>query len=115
MFSFKNDKCRKSDQTKKINANLHNGECQHCKEVLLQELAKHSKYKPFQSLKNGLNIYKTVNILIMCRPGALCEPKVCAKYVKKKKRHCYSEGRKEGKTIENNLNCNYRRNCRRKR
>uniref|UniRef100_A0A8C0QV79 Uncharacterized protein n=1 Tax=Canis lupus dingo TaxID=286419 RepID=A0A8C0QV79_CANLU len=53
MFSFKNDKCHKSDQTKKINANLHNGEGQHCKEVLLQELAKHSKYKPFQSLKNG--------------------------------------------------------------
>uniref|UniRef100_A0A8C0SWA9 Uncharacterized protein n=2 Tax=Canis lupus familiaris TaxID=9615 RepID=A0A8C0SWA9_CANLF len=61
MFSFKNDKCHKSDQTKKINANLHNGEGQHCKEVLLQELAKHSKYKPFQKFFKKQKPHKNPN------------------------------------------------------
>ncbi|XP_027471580.1 uncharacterized protein C9orf85 homolog isoform X3 [Zalophus californianus] len=43
-FSFKNDKFDKSVQTKKINAKLHDGVCQHCKEVL-EWRVKYSKYK----------------------------------------------------------------------
>ncbi|XP_036749358.2 uncharacterized protein C9orf85 homolog isoform X2 [Manis pentadactyla] len=43
-FSFRNDKFDKTVQTKKINAKLHDGVCQHCKEVL-EWRVKYSKYK----------------------------------------------------------------------
>uniref|UniRef100_A0A8W4FB46 Chromosome 1 C9orf85 homolog n=1 Tax=Sus scrofa TaxID=9823 RepID=A0A8W4FB46_PIG len=49
-FSFKNDKFDKSVQTKKINAKLHDGVCQHCKEVL-EWRVKYSKYKPLSKPK----------------------------------------------------------------
>ncbi|XP_012309367.1 uncharacterized protein C9orf85 homolog isoform X2 [Aotus nancymaae] len=49
-FSFKNDKFDKSVQTKKVNAKLHDGVCQHCKEVL-EWRVKYSKYKPLSKPK----------------------------------------------------------------
>nr|XP_045229062.1 uncharacterized protein C9orf85 homolog isoform X2 [Macaca fascicularis] len=49
-FSFKNDKFDKSVQTKKINAKLHDGVCQRCKEVL-EWRVKYSKYKPLTKPK----------------------------------------------------------------
>ncbi|XP_045879696.1 uncharacterized protein C9orf85 homolog isoform X2 [Meles meles] len=49
-FSFKNDKFDKSVQTKKINAKLHDGVCQRCKEVL-EWRVKYSKYKPLSKPK----------------------------------------------------------------
>ncbi|XP_032146580.1 uncharacterized protein C9orf85 homolog isoform X1 [Sapajus apella] len=49
-FSFKNDKFDKSVQTKKINAKLHDGVCQHCKEVL-EWRVKYSKYRPLSKPK----------------------------------------------------------------
>ncbi|XP_035158461.3 uncharacterized protein C9orf85 homolog isoform X3 [Callithrix jacchus] len=53
-FSFKNDKFDKSVQTKKINAKLHDGVCQHCKEVL-EWRVKYSKYKPLSKPKKWFN------------------------------------------------------------
>ncbi|XP_047555726.1 uncharacterized protein C9orf85 homolog isoform X3 [Lutra lutra] len=53
-FSFKNDKFDKSVQTKKINAKLHDGVCQRCKEVL-EWRVKYSKYKPLSKPKKWFN------------------------------------------------------------
>ncbi|XP_038940247.1 uncharacterized protein C9orf85 homolog isoform X4 [Rattus norvegicus] len=52
-FTFKNDKFDKSVQTKKINAKLHDGVCQRCKEVL-EWRVKYSKYKPLSKPKKWL-------------------------------------------------------------
>ncbi|KAM8962877.1 guanine deaminase isoform 4-T5 [Lycaon pictus] len=52
-FSFKNDKFDKSVQTKKINAKLHDGVCQRCKEVL-EWRVKYSKYKPLSKPKKWI-------------------------------------------------------------
>uniref|UniRef100_A0A9L0RS16 Chromosome 23 C9orf85 homolog n=1 Tax=Equus caballus TaxID=9796 RepID=A0A9L0RS16_HORSE len=83
-FSFKNDKFDKSVQTKKINAKLHDGVCQRCKEVL-EWRVKYSKYKPLSKPKKCVKcLQKTVkdSYHIMCRPCA-CELDVCAKCGKK--------------------------------
>uniref|UniRef100_G1QJV7 Uncharacterized protein n=1 Tax=Nomascus leucogenys TaxID=61853 RepID=G1QJV7_NOMLE len=83
-FSFKNDKFDKSVQTKKINAKLHDGVCQRCKEVL-EWRVKYSKYKPLSKPKKCVKcLQKTVkdSYHIMCRPCA-CELEVCAKCGKK--------------------------------
>ncbi|XP_072877624.1 uncharacterized protein C9orf85 homolog isoform X4 [Chlorocebus sabaeus] len=83
-FSFKNDKFDKSVQTKKINAKLHDGVCQRCKEVL-EWRVKYSKYKPLTKPKKCVKcLQKTVkdSYHIMCRPCA-CELEVCAKCGKK--------------------------------
>ncbi|KAL1786751.1 hypothetical protein HispidOSU_024854 [Sigmodon hispidus] len=83
-FTFKNDKFDKSIQTKKINAKLHDGVCQHCKEVL-EWRVKYSKYKPLSKPKKCVRcLQKTVkdSYHIMCRPCA-CELEVCAKCGKK--------------------------------
>ncbi|XP_049752931.1 uncharacterized protein C9orf85 homolog isoform X2 [Loxodonta africana] len=53
-FSFKNDKFDKSVQTKKINAKLHDGVCQRCKEVL-EWRVKYSKYKPLSKPKKWVS------------------------------------------------------------
>nr|XP_033780542.1 uncharacterized protein C9orf85 homolog isoform X2 [Geotrypetes seraphini] len=47
---FKNNKFDCSLQTKKINAKLHDGVCQHCKEVL-EWRVKFSKYKTLSQPK----------------------------------------------------------------
>ncbi|XP_039097517.1 uncharacterized protein C9orf85 homolog [Hyaena hyaena] len=83
-FSFKNDKFDKSIQTKKINAKLHDGVCQHCKEVL-EWRVKYSKYKPLSKPKKCVKcLQKSVkdSYHIMCRRCA-CELEVCAKCGKK--------------------------------
>uniref|UniRef100_H0X4I9 Chromosome 9 open reading frame 85 n=1 Tax=Otolemur garnettii TaxID=30611 RepID=H0X4I9_OTOGA len=83
-FSFKNDKFDKSVQTKKINAKLHDGVCQRCKEVL-EWRVKYSKYKPLSKPKKCVKcLQKTVkdSYHIMCRPCAY-ELEVCAKCGKK--------------------------------
>lgn len=79
-FTFKNDKFDKSVQTKKINAKLHDGVCQRCKEVL-EWRVKYSKYKPLSKPKKCVKcLQKTVkdSYHIMCRPCA-CKLEVCAK------------------------------------
>ncbi|XP_057634067.1 uncharacterized protein C9orf85 homolog [Chionomys nivalis] len=83
-FTFKNDKFDKSVQTKKINAKLHDGVCQRCKEVL-EWRVKYSKYKPLSKPKKCVKcLQKTVkdSYHIICRPCA-CELEVCAKCGKK--------------------------------
>ncbi|XP_029775334.1 uncharacterized protein C9orf85 homolog isoform X3 [Suricata suricatta] len=59
-FSFKNDKFDKSIQTKKINAKLHDGVCQHCKEVL-EWRVKYSKYKPLSKPKKWFQNPKDIH------------------------------------------------------
>ncbi|CAM5146355.1 unnamed protein product [Natator depressus] len=81
---FKNDKYDTSAQRKKINAKLHDGVCQHCKEVL-EWRVKFSKYKPLSKPKKCVKcLQKTVkdSYHIICRSCA-CELEVCAKCGKK--------------------------------
>ncbi|XP_001373385.1 uncharacterized protein C9orf85 homolog isoform X2 [Monodelphis domestica] len=83
-FSFKNDKFDTSVQTKRINAKLHEGVCQHCKEVL-EWRVKYSKYKPLSKPKKCVKCsQKTVkdSYHMICRPCAY-ELEVCAKCGKK--------------------------------
>ncbi|XP_051818079.1 uncharacterized protein C9orf85 homolog [Antechinus flavipes] len=83
-FSFKNDKFDTSIQTKRINAKLHDGVCQHCKGVL-EWRVKYSKYKPLSKPKKCIKcLQKTVkdSYHTICRPCA-CELEVCAKCGKK--------------------------------
>ncbi|XP_035579563.1 uncharacterized protein C9orf85 homolog isoform X2 [Zalophus californianus] len=65
-FSFKNDKFDKSVQTKKINAKLHDGVCQHCKEVL-EWRVKYSKYKLLSKPKKCHTTF-----LFSCEPLVMC-------------------------------------------
>ncbi|XP_004591902.1 uncharacterized protein C9orf85 homolog isoform X2 [Ochotona princeps] len=84
VFAFKNDRHDKSVQTKKINAKLHEGVCQRCKEVL-EWRVKYSKYKPLSKPKKCVKcLQKTVkdSYHIICRQCA-CELEVCAKCGKK--------------------------------
>ncbi|XP_059128979.1 uncharacterized protein C9orf85 homolog [Peromyscus eremicus] len=84
VFTFKNDKFDKSVQTKKINAKLHDGVCQCCKEVL-EWRVKYSKYKPLSKPKKCVKCLQKIvkdSYHIMCRPCA-CELEVCAKCRKK--------------------------------
>ncbi|XP_074058975.1 uncharacterized protein C9orf85 homolog isoform X3 [Macrotis lagotis] len=83
-FSFRNDKFDTSVQTKKINAKLHDGVCQHCKQVL-EWRVKYSKYKPLSKPKKCVKcLQKTVkdSYHMICRSCA-CELEVCAKCGKK--------------------------------
>ncbi|XP_021550100.1 uncharacterized protein C9orf85 homolog [Neomonachus schauinslandi] len=114
-FSFKNDKFDKSVQTKKINAKLHDGVCQHCKEVL-EWRVKYSKYKPLSKPKKCVKcLQKSVkdSYYIMCRACA-CELEVCAKCGKKEDIVIpfNKESEKTGNP-ESNLRSNHR-SCRRK-
>uniref|UniRef100_A0A8B9YKJ1 Chromosome 9 open reading frame 85 n=1 Tax=Bos mutus grunniens TaxID=30521 RepID=A0A8B9YKJ1_BOSMU len=138
-FSFKNDKFDKSVQTKKINAKLHDGVCQRCKEVL-EWRVKYSKYKPlskpkkcYSVLTSSLNVFpfpfweemlkfgsvkclqKTVkdSYHIMCRPCA-CELEVCAKCGKKEDVVIpFNKEPEKTENVENNLRSSHRRSCRR--
>uniref|UniRef100_A0A8D0HFZ1 Chromosome 9 open reading frame 85 n=1 Tax=Sphenodon punctatus TaxID=8508 RepID=A0A8D0HFZ1_SPHPU len=77
---FKNDKYGVSPQCKKINGKLHDGVCQHCKEVL-EWRVKFSKYKPLSKPKKCVKcLQKTVkdSYHIICRPCA-SELELCAK------------------------------------
>ncbi|GAB1302273.1 hypothetical protein APTSU1_001751100 [Apodemus speciosus] len=103
----------------KINAKLHDGVCQRCKEVL-EWRVKYSKYKPLSKPKKWLTgsvkcLQKTVkdSYHIMCRPCA-CELEVCAKCGKKEE--IVIPFNKEPETSENTENevSNHRRSCKRK-
>uniref|UniRef100_A0A8D0W679 Uncharacterized protein n=1 Tax=Sus scrofa TaxID=9823 RepID=A0A8D0W679_PIG len=126
-FSFKNDKFDKSVQTKKINAKLHDGVCQHCKEVL-EWRVKYSKYKPLSKPKKWYWKYsqlkdcplpqaivkclqKTVkdSYHIICRPCA-SELEVCAKCGKKEDIVIpFNKEPEKTENIENSLRSNHRR------
>ncbi|MXQ79011.1 hypothetical protein E5288_WYG000226 [Bos mutus] len=114
-FSFKNDKFDKSVQTKKINAKLHDGVCQRCKEVL-EWRVKYSKYKPLSKPKKCVKcLQKTVkdSYHIMCRPCA-CELEVCAKCGKKEDVVIpFNKEPEKTENVENNLRSSHRRSCRR--
>ncbi|XP_061484063.1 uncharacterized protein C9orf85 homolog isoform X2 [Rhineura floridana] len=77
---FKNDKYDTSAQRKKINAKLHEGVCQHCKEVL-EWRVKFNKYKPLTQPKKCVKcLQKTIkdSYHIICKSCA-CELDLCAK------------------------------------
>ncbi|XP_077004541.1 uncharacterized protein C9orf85 homolog isoform X3 [Tamandua tetradactyla] len=134
-FSFKNDKFDKSVQTKKINAKLHEGVCQHCKEVL-EWRVKYSKYKALSKPKKWVEyqsslftklpshhtresttsgaelcvkcLQKTVkdSYHIICRPCA-CELEVCAKCGRKKDIVIpFNKEPEKTENTENNLSSN---------
>ncbi|XP_015672186.1 uncharacterized protein C9orf85 homolog [Protobothrops mucrosquamatus] len=82
--AFRNDKYDSSAQRKKINAKLHEGLCQHCKEVLEWRI-KFNKYKPLTQAKKCIKcLQKTVkdSYHIICKSCA-CELELCAKCGKK--------------------------------
>ncbi|XP_048188462.1 uncharacterized protein C9orf85 homolog isoform X2 [Perognathus longimembris pacificus] len=98
----------------KINAKLHDGVCQHCKEVL-EWRVKYSKYKPLSKPKKCVKcLQKTVkdSYHIICRPCA-CELEVCAKCGKKE--DIVIPFNKEPERTENGENdqSSHRRNCKR--
>uniref|UniRef100_A0A8C2T7S9 Chromosome 9 open reading frame 85 n=1 Tax=Coturnix japonica TaxID=93934 RepID=A0A8C2T7S9_COTJA len=83
--AFKNDKYDTSARLKKINAKLHDGVCQHCKDIL-EWRVKFSKYKLLSKPKKCVKcLQKAVKdpYHIICRP---CASKlgVCAKCGKEK-------------------------------
>ncbi|XP_077200922.1 uncharacterized protein C9orf85 homolog [Paroedura picta] len=78
--AFRNDKHDASAQRKKMNAKLHDGLCQHCKEVL-EWRVKFNKYKPLTKPKKCVKcLQKTVkdSYHIVCKACA-CELELCAK------------------------------------
>ncbi|KAM6469904.1 uncharacterized protein C9orf85 homolog isoform 1-T1 [Liasis olivaceus] len=78
--AFRNDKYDTSAQRKKINAKLHEGLCQHCKEVL-EWRVKFNKYKPLTQAKKCIKcLQKTVkdSYHIICKSCAY-ELELCAK------------------------------------
>ncbi|XP_072815690.1 uncharacterized protein C9orf85 homolog isoform X2 [Vicugna pacos] len=98
--------------TQKINAKLHDGVCQRCKEIL-EWRVKYGKYKPLSKPKKCVKcLQKTVkdSYHIMCRPCA-CELEVCAKCGKKE--DIVIPFNKEPEDTENHLCSNHRKSCRR--
>lgn len=82
--AFKNDKYGASAQVKKAKSKVHDGLCQHCKDVLEWKV-KYNKYKPLtQSRKCVKCLQKTVKDAyhIICKPCAL-KLELCAKCGKK--------------------------------
>ncbi|XP_005063824.1 uncharacterized protein C9orf85 homolog isoform X1 [Mesocricetus auratus] len=111
-FTFKNDKFDKSVQTKKINAKLHDGVCQRCKEVL-EWRVKYSKYKPLSKPKKCVKcLQKTVkdSYHTICRPCA-CELEVCAKCGKKEEIVIPFNKEPEASVNTENQGSNHKRSC----
>uniref|UniRef100_A0AC11DWG6 Chromosome 9 open reading frame 85 n=1 Tax=Ovis aries TaxID=9940 RepID=A0AC11DWG6_SHEEP len=104
----------KYSKNKKINAKLHDGVCQRCKEVL-EWRVKYSKYKPLSKPKKCVKcLQKTVkdSYHIMCRPCA-CELEVCAKCGKREDIVIpFNKEPEKTENVENNL-CSSHRSCRR--
>ncbi|XP_030647759.1 uncharacterized protein C9orf85 homolog [Chanos chanos] len=78
--AFKNDKYGASVHVKKANAKVHDGLCQHCKDVLEWKV-KYNKYKPLTQPRKCVKCsQKTVKDAyhIMCKPCALTL-QLCAK------------------------------------
>ncbi|XP_077004540.1 uncharacterized protein C9orf85 homolog isoform X2 [Tamandua tetradactyla] len=92
----------------KINAKLHEGVCQHCKEVL-EWRVKYSKYKALSKPKKCVKcLQKTVkdSYHIICRPCA-CELEVCAKCGRKKDIVIpFNKEPEKTENTENNLSSN---------
>ncbi|XP_057403559.1 uncharacterized protein C9orf85 homolog isoform X1 [Balaenoptera acutorostrata] len=99
---------------KKINAKLHDGVCQHCKEVL-EWRVKYSKYKPLSKPKKCVKcLQKTVkdSYHIMCRPCA-CDLEVCAKCGKREDVVIpFNKEPEKTENVENNLHSSHRRSRR---
>ncbi|XP_016321588.1 uncharacterized protein C9orf85 homolog [Sinocyclocheilus anshuiensis] len=82
--AFKNDKYGASAQVKKAKAKVHDGLCQHCKDVLEWKV-KYNKYKPLTQPRKCVKcLQKTVKdaYLIICKPCAL-KLELCLKCGKK--------------------------------
>ncbi|XP_050966246.1 uncharacterized protein C9orf85 homolog [Labeo rohita] len=82
--AFKNDKYGATAQVKKAKAKVHDGLCQHCKDVLEWKV-KYSKYKPLTQPRKCVKcLQKTVKDAyhIICKPCAL-KLELCAKCGKK--------------------------------
>ncbi|XP_048043514.1 uncharacterized protein C9orf85 homolog [Megalobrama amblycephala] len=82
--AFKNDKYGASAQVKKAKTKVHDGVCQHCKDVLEWKV-KYNKYKPLTQLRKCVKcLQKTVKDAyhIICKPCAL-KLELCAKCGKK--------------------------------
>ncbi|XP_041955806.1 uncharacterized protein C9orf85 homolog [Alosa alosa] len=82
--AFKNDKYGATAQQKKANEKVHDGVCQHCKEVLEWKV-KYNKYKPLTQQRKCVKcLQKTVKDAyhIICKPCAL-KLELCAKCGKK--------------------------------
>ncbi|XP_060234689.1 uncharacterized protein C9orf85 homolog [Meriones unguiculatus] len=112
-FTFKNDKFDKSVQTKTINAKLHDGVCQPCKEVLEWSI-KYSKYKPLSKPNTCVKCSQKAvkdSYHIMCRPCAY-ELQVCAKCGKKE--DIVIPFNKEISESSENQGFNHGRSCKRK-
>ncbi|XP_008254593.1 uncharacterized protein C9orf85 homolog isoform X2 [Oryctolagus cuniculus] len=99
----------------RINAKLHEGVCQRCKEVL-EWRVKYSKYKPLSKPKKCVKcLQKTVkdSYHIMCRLCAY-ELEVCAKCGKKEDIVIpFNKEPEKSENIDSNLSSNCRGNCRR--
>lgn len=78
--AYKNDKYGATAQVKKANSKVHDGLCQHCKDVLEWKV-KYNKYKPLTQPRKCVKcLQKTVKDAyhIMCKPCAL-KLELCAK------------------------------------
>ncbi|KAM4706443.1 uncharacterized protein C9orf85 homolog [Discoglossus pictus] len=78
--AYRNNKYECSATTKKLNSKLHDGVCQHCKDVL-EWRVKYSKFKPLSQPKKCVKcLQKTVrdSYHIICKPCAM-KLEVCAK------------------------------------
>ncbi|KAL4623160.1 hypothetical protein GN956_G19355 [Arapaima gigas] len=83
--AFKNNKYGASVQVKVANAKVHDGVCQHCKDILEWKV-KYNKYKPLTQPRKCVKcLQKTVRdaYCIICRPCALSQG-ACAKCGKEK-------------------------------
>lgn len=82
--AFRNDKYGASLQVKKAKTKVHDGLCQHCRDVIEWKV-KYNKYKPLTQPRKCVKcLQKTVKdaYYIICRPCAL-QLKLCAKCGKK--------------------------------
>ncbi|XP_008334976.2 uncharacterized protein C9orf85 homolog [Cynoglossus semilaevis] len=82
--AFKNDKYGATVQIKNAKSKIHNGLCQHCKDVLEWKV-KYSKYKPLTQPKKCVKCsQKTVKDAyhIVCKPCSL-QLEICCKCGKK--------------------------------
>ncbi|XP_051714728.1 uncharacterized protein C9orf85 homolog isoform X4 [Oryctolagus cuniculus] len=107
--------CCRWSINQRINAKLHEGVCQRCKEVL-EWRVKYSKYKPLSKPKKCVKcLQKTVkdSYHIMCRLCAY-ELEVCAKCGKKEDIVIpFNKEPEKSENIDSNLSSNCRGNCRR--
>ncbi|XP_067263772.1 uncharacterized protein C9orf85 homolog [Chanodichthys erythropterus] len=101
--AFKNDKYGASAQVKKAKTKVHDGVCQHCKDVLEWKV-KYNKYKPLTQLRKCVKcLQKTVKDAyhIICKPCAL-KLELCAKCGKKEEIVIPLDQKEEGEVEDTN-------------